>query len=61
MSCISFNITIVVDVFTEILIYRLRSSFVKGGKRGEKSTPHPPNELLQNPIVVKTVDRATYV
>ena len=31
---ISFNITVVVDVFTEILIYRLRSSFVKGGKGG---------------------------
>ena len=32
MSCISFNITVVVDVFTEILIYRLRNSFVKGSK-----------------------------
>ena len=27
------NITVVVDVFTEILIYNLRSSFVKGGKK----------------------------
>ena len=31
VSCISLNITVVVDVFTEILIYRLRSSFIKGG------------------------------
>ena len=60
MSCISFNITVVVDVFTEILIYRLRSSFVKGG---EKAPPSPKNDLLQTEthIVVKTVDRATYI
>ena len=52
MSCISFNIT-VVNVFTEILIYRLRSSFVKGGKKA----PPPITEL---PFLVKTADRETY-
>ena len=46
MLFISFNITVVVDVFTEILIYNLRSSLVK------RSTPQK---------LVKTVDRTTYV
>ena len=45
MSCISFNIT-VVNVFTEILIYRLRSSFVKGGKKA------PPINYYRTPTVV---------
>ena len=45
MSCISFSITVVVDVFTEILIYRLRSLFVKEGKTGvKKHTPLPPDK-----------------
>ena len=42
-----YNITAVVDVFIEILIYRIRSSFVKGGKGeggggGGKKHPVPP-------------------
>ena len=59
MSCISFNIT-VVNVFTEILIYRLRSSFVKGGKKAPPPPPPPPINYYRTPIVVKTADRATY-
>ena len=33
-TCHVFHIRVVVDVFTEILIYSLRSSFVKGSKMG---------------------------
>ena len=61
MSCISFNITVVVDVFSEIFIDNLKSLFTKGIKKTIPS--FPPNELLQNPhcTVVKTVDRAIII
>ena len=66
MQCIG-NITVVVDVFTEILIYRLRSSFFQrrggGGGGGNKARTHPHMTYYRTPIVVKTADRsrATYV